>query len=85
MTSRRLFDIVSAGGFQISEYRTITPGLFRDSIPLFRDTKEMLNLIDIYLKNDIKRKELANYAHEIFLAHHTFTARARSILLALKL
>ena len=85
MTSRRLFDIASAGGFQISEYRSITPGLFGESIPLFRDTREMLDLIDIYLKDDKKRKMLAVESHKIFLERHTFAKRAKSILSSLKL
>ncbi len=85
MTSRRLFDIVAAGGFQISEYRNITQGLFEGAIPLFRNTEEMVNLIGRYLKDDKGREELAAEAHEIFLRRHTFAVRAKSILSSLAL
>jgi spore maturation protein CgeB len=45
--------------------------IYGDSVPMYKDEKELLKLIDYYLKHDDERQRLAKKAQQITLRNYT--------------
>ena len=61
-TKARIFEIIGAGGFCISEKSNEIKDFFRENheIVIFNNLAELRNKIKYYLKNEIKRKSICN-------------------------
>ncbi|SFB94233.1 CgeB family protein [Butyrivibrio sp. YAB3001] len=78
----RVFDILGAGGFLLSNYQAdlayhFVPG---EDFVYYESRKDLLDKIDYYLKNDNERKEIAENAHRKIQNEHTFDVRIGEII-----
>lgn len=73
----RVFEIVGSGGFLLTAYRKALEELFDigEEIEVFYSYKDMLNKIDYYLKNPIKREEIRRKGQERAIKDHTYEKR----------
>jgi len=78
--NERIFKILYAGGFCISDNVEGYRAIFGDSVPLADDPKHFKALIDQYLDDPNGRKELANKGQKIVQKNHTSVHRAAQIL-----
>lgn len=77
--TQRVFDIALAGGFQLSQWNPLTEQVFGESVPLFRSTDELAQLLEYYLAHPGEREQLAGAARKIAL-ENTWEDRAREAL-----
>ena len=78
----RIYDILGAGGFLISNYQVdlayhFIPG---EDFVYYENRKDLLDKIDYYLKNENERIEIATNAHKKIQAEHTFDVRVGEII-----
>lgn len=78
----RTFEVPGAGGFLLTEY---TKGLENyysesDEIEVFRDTSELIDKVNYYLKNPDKRDEVALKGYTKTIQKHTYEIRMREII-----
>jgi len=78
----RVFDILGAGGFLISNYQEdfldfFTPG---EDIVFFDGQNDLLDKIDYFLTHENERKEIARNAYEKIKSSHTYLCRAKQML-----
>ena len=80
--NERIFKILYAGGFCISDnvegYRTI----FKDSVPLADNPEHFKELIDLYLESPEERQKLSLAGQELVQKNHTSIHRVAEILSA---
>lgn len=78
--SNRLFDVVAAGGRAISDRVSGVDELFRGSVVTYGSIDELLDLVggDVDALFPSEERQLENSAH--VRSHHSFDARARSLL-----
>lgn len=78
----RLFDIMSAGGFVISNYQSEIPEYFTpgEDIVLYESIPDLLAKIDYYLAHEEERLQIASNGHKKLLEHHTYDIRAKQII-----
>ncbi len=69
--SNRIFDATACGVLVISDYMPEIKEIYGDSVPMYKDEKELLKLIDYYLKHDDERQRLAKKAQQITLRNYT--------------
>lgn len=62
----RIFDIMSAGGFCLSNYQSEIPELFSvgEEIVLYSSYEELIDLTQYYLTHDSERREIARAGYE---------------------
>lgn len=63
--SNRIFDATAAGAFVISDYIKEIEEIYGDSIVMYKNEKEFVELVNYYLEHPEERKEKAKRAHEI--------------------
>lgn len=78
----RIFDILSAGGFCMTNYRPEIAKYFQDGVDLviFSSVEDMLMKIDYYLEHDDERKEIASNGYQTLKKYHTFEQRIKTIM-----
>ncbi len=83
----RIFDLMGAGGFVISNYQAEIPEHFipGEDIVLYDSIPDLLNKIDYYLTHDEERKQIAKNGYEKVKKYHTYDLKLKEILeIALK-
>jgi len=78
-TTMRTYDIGLSGAFQVCEDSHLARKLFGETLGIFKDEAEMIELVDYYLIHDKEREEKAIRAHKIAL-EYTYTKAAKKIL-----
>ena len=80
--SFRIFDVLSSGGFLLTNYQEELSELFEAGRDLdaYGSPEEMEQLISYYLSHEKERKEIARNGYETVRAHHTFTIRMEQML-----
>lgn len=70
----RIFDIMGAGGFLISNYQAEIPEHFipDEDIVLYDSIPDLLDKIDYYLTHDEERIQIAKNGHEKVKRYHTY-------------
>ena len=78
----RIFDIMGAGGFLISNYQAEIPELFvpGEDIVLYDSIPDLLSKIEYYLAHDEERKAIAKNGYEKVKACHTYDIRLKEML-----
>lgn len=78
----RIFDIMGAGGFLISNYQAEIPELFvpGEDIVLYDSIPDLLSKIEYYLAHDEERKAIAKSGYEKVKACHTYDIRLKEML-----
>lgn len=78
----RVFEIASAGGFQLCDPCKGLENLFdtQKEIPTYTDLKSLREKIDYFLKHEEERKQIAQNARARALREHTYQHRAQEIL-----
>lgn len=73
----RIFDLMGAGGFVISNYQAEIPELFvpDEDIVLYDSIPDLLNKIAYYLAHDDERIRIAENGHEKIKQAHTYDIR----------
>ncbi len=73
----RIFDLMGAGGFVISNYQAEIPEHFvpGEDIVLFESIPDLLEKIDYYLKHDDERRQIAKSGHDKVRDYHTYDIR----------
>lgn len=73
----RVFDVLSCGGFLISNYQEEIPEQFSagQDIVLYSSIEECLELCRYYLEHDSERKEIAASGYETLCRYHTYKIR----------
>lgn len=77
----RVFDILSAGGFVLTDYREETLELFEPDTDLvvYDGLEDMLAKALYYLKNDTKRELIARNGYNKLCKFHTYKDRVREL------
>ena len=70
----RVYDIAAAKGFMIAPYNKAIKEVFDDSIPMFKDAKELKALYDQYINNPKLRAEKAEKAYRIAVSEYNVDA-----------
>ncbi len=78
----RVFEIASAGGFQLCDPCKGLDNLFdtEKEIPTYNDLKTLRDRIDYFLKHEEERKQIAKKAQQRALKEHTYEHRANQML-----
>lgn len=73
----RIFDLMGAGGFVISNYQAEIPEHFvpGEDIVMFESIPDLLEKIDYYLKHDDERRQIAKNGHDKVRDYHTYDIR----------
>lgn len=81
----KTFEILAAGGFELTDYRKDMDGLFRigEEIAIFKDKKDLREKILFYLANDELRRSIAQAGHQKVLQEHTLDKRIKYMLICL--
>lgn len=69
--SNRIFDVTASKGFIISDYISEIEEIYGDSIPMYRNEDEFVELVKYYLKHPEERHKKAQKAHEITMERFT--------------
>lgn len=77
----RIFDLMGAGGFVISNYQAEIPELFvpDEDIVLYSSIPELLDKIDYYLTHDDERIAIAKSGYEKVRKYHSYDCRLQSM------
>lgn len=70
----RVFDIAASKGFMIAPYNKEIEAIFGDSIPMYKDAKELKALYDMYINNPELRAQKAEKAYRIAVAEYNVDA-----------
>lgn len=78
----RVFDIMGAGGFLISNAQPEFNELFKpgEEVILYNSLEELIDLINYYLNHDNERKEIAQNGLKRIEAEHTYVNRLEKML-----
>lgn len=73
----RIFDLMGAGGFVISNYQAEIPEMFipDEDIVLYDSIPDLLDKIGYYLEHDEERKQIAKNGHEKVKMCHSYDVR----------
>ncbi len=79
---QRIFDVMAAGGFMLSNYQKELEELFvpGKEIVMYHDEEEMLQLVEYYLTHEQEREEIARNGQRKVLAYHDFHSRLEKIM-----
>lgn len=80
----RVFEVMACGSFLLTN-KIKGNGfdeLFTDrkDLVVYKNNKEMLELIEYYLKNEEERKKIADNGYQLMINKHTYSHRAQSML-----
>ena len=78
--ANRLFDVLAAGGFVISDAGPGVVEVFGDTVPTYSTRHELDDLVRRYTGDPAARTALVARAMPMVRRHHSFEARARRIL-----
>lgn len=78
----RIFEILGAGGFQLTDYKKTLENFFEigREIECYKTEKDLLDKIEYYLQNEDERKKIAQRGNNIVKKKHTYKHRAKTIL-----
>lgn len=78
----RIFDILSCGGFCISNYQEEIAELFTpgEEIVMYSSIEELCDLVAYYLGHDAKRKEIAHAGYERLARDYTYEVTMQQLL-----
>ena len=78
----RIFDLMGAGGFVISNYQAEIPEYFEidKEIVLYESIPDLINKIDYYLTHDDETKQIAKNGHDRIKKEHTYDIRIPAML-----
>ena len=78
----RIFDIMSVGGFVLTDYREDAEELFEEDkeIVMYRSPEEMLDKIDYYLAHEKERIEIGVNAYRRVKKEYSYEAQLQKIL-----
>ncbi|KAB0497903.1 CgeB family protein [Pseudomonas vancouverensis] len=73
----RVFDVLSCGGFLVTNDKQDLHKLFTDGkdLVIFRDTQDLMEICAYYLEHDEERKAIAEQGHATLAENHTFLSR----------
>ncbi len=79
----RVFDILSCGGFCISNYQEELPELFRvgEEVVLYENYEDLIDKCEYYLHHDKERMEIAEAGNCAIANHYTYERILTNILL----
>lgn len=77
----RVFDILGAGGFLLTDWREDLKDCFTigKDLEVYDGLDDLIEKIDFYLKHDDKREKIAKHGLETVRKRHDYTARMREI------
>lgn len=75
----RLYEILSAGGFQIVDYNPYIENNFAECVATYRNTKELIKLIEYYLNYPEKRESISKRGYETVMHRDLFIHRAEKM------
>lgn len=79
--NQRIFDAPACGAFVLTDWRPQIPNLFEeDEIAYYKDPDEIPELVNFYLANPAKRRQIASKARKRVLAKHKWEDRLQSII-----
>lgn len=80
--SQRIFDVMAAGGFMLSNYQKELEELFipNKEIVLYHNEEELLQLVEYYLSHEEERKEIARNGQRKVLMYHTLHKRFHRVM-----
>ena len=78
----RIFDLIGAGGFVLSNYQVEIPDFFTpdEDIVMYDSMPDMLGKIDYYLTHEDERIQIAEHGHETIRKYHTYDIRIQQML-----
>lgn len=78
----RIFDLMGAGGFVISNYQAEIPEHFipGEDIVLYDSIPDLLSKIEYYLAHDAERKQIAQNGYDKIKKYHTYDIRLKQML-----
>lgn len=78
----RVWDILSAGGFVLTDYREAYQGLLKDGqdLVLYNGWEDLLQKADYYLTHPQERKQIARQGHDTLCQYHTYADRIKKML-----
>ena len=78
----RIFDIISCGGFLLTNYQSDMHGLFApgEDLAVYTSQDELVELCDYYLHHDKERQEIAMNGYERLKKEHTYLIRIEKML-----
>jgi spore maturation protein CgeB len=82
----RIFDIMSVGGFVMTDYREDAAGLFEEDreIVMFRSPEELLDKADYYLSHERERQQIGYNGYRKVKENYSYRAQLNKILKILK-
>jgi len=78
--SNRIFDVLSSGGFVISDYIPEIQEVFNGTVITYKDRDDLNKKIDYYLTHKDERDDLSKRGQSIVLAKHKFSDRISEII-----
>lgn len=69
--SNRIYDVTACKGFIISDYMPEIEKIYGDAIPMYKNEKEFVQLINYYLEHPKERNEKAEKAYKITIEKYT--------------
>lgn len=80
--SQRIFDVMAAGGFLISNYQKELVELFEPGkeLVLFHNEQELLEQVEYYLSHDEEREEIARRGQEKVLKCHNYHEKLQQMI-----
>lgn len=80
--NQRVFDVPACGGFVLTDHREQMEDLFdiNTEVAVYHDVETIPHLVQKYLKDDHKRKKIAEAARQRILAEHTYEIRIAEML-----
>ena len=81
---KQYFDILSCGGFVLSNYQTELPELFTpgEDLAVYGSMEELLFLAEYYLTHDEQRREIAACGYETLKKNYTCEVQMGKMMLA---
>ena len=78
----RVFDVMAAGGFMLSNYQEELEELFvpGEDIVLYHNLKELEEKVEYYLTHEEERERIARNGHKKVMAYHNMHDRMRTIM-----
>ncbi|MFJ4609168.1 CgeB family protein [Pseudomonas atacamensis] len=78
----RVFDVLSCGGFLVSNDKHDLHKLFNDGqdLVIYRDTQDLLDICAYYLEHDEERRDIAQQGRVTLAQNHTFMQRMTDML-----
>jgi len=79
---QRIFDVMAAGGFMLSNYQKELEELFivGEEIILYHNLQELEELVEYYLKHEEERKRIAKKGQQKVLRFHDFHSRMEQVM-----